>query len=103
MSGRDTTPKIHHLRYYGETPSGKAIEVCDPRATAAPRFLLPKSQVRILDDRREHLQRIVTIEMPAWLAAANRLDAEIQEDIDDDGFVTVVPDMRRNTVTGIGE
>lgn len=75
-SKTDTT--IYHLRYYGKTPSGKAIEVCDPRVTAAPRFLLPVSQINILADRREHLQRLITVEMPAWLAASNGLKPEHQ-------------------------
>ena len=70
--------QVYDLRFYGKTPSGKAIEVCDPRVTAAPRFLLPVSQISILADRREHLQRLITVQMPAWLAASNGLKPEHQ-------------------------
>lgn len=70
--------QVYDLRLYGTTPSGKAIEVCDPRVTAAPRFLLPVSQISILADRRERLQRLVTVQMPAWLAASNGLNPERQ-------------------------
>ena len=80
-SKADTAAQVYDLRFYGRTPSGRAIEVCDPHLTAAPRFLLPVSQISILDDRREHLQRLVTVQMPAWLAVSNGLKPSDQIEV----------------------